>query len=351
MHHNSSDHLIAKADFEPLEGLNLSPHAPFSYAEFVTRESEGFLFHIHYAMELGLITEGAMDRVSPDGRVSLKAGDIWLTAPLEPHWWQVTKPDTRIMVFHFSPEFLASIRFEEEPSLSLMSPFTAPAAARPSTTPQTRRIFLDLATRTRTLSPGPFKSVRLRLLLMEYLLVLQENWTPPQKPRGAVSFGRMAPAIKLVFESSNYIATAEAAKACNLSRKQFHQLFQQSMGVSFAQFALRYRLSHAARDLHQTKDPVKAIAERRGFADVSHFHRLFKELYLCSPAAYRAGAAIGAAQHLDQPAPPAIPNPLPVFQEPPTRHLGPGKLIQSSSHHRSSDQPTDLYNRLFDQGL
>jgi AraC-like DNA-binding protein len=290
MHHNSGDNLIAKAEFEPLEGLNLSPHAPFSYAEFITRDSEGILFHIHYAMELGLITDGAMDRVSPNGRTALKTGDVWLTSPLEPHWWQVTKAETRIMVFHFAPEFLASIRFEEEPALSLMTPFTAPGAARPQSTPKTRSQFLDLAARARNLAPGPFRSVRLRLLLMEYLLLLQENWTPPQKPRGTVSFGRLAPAIKLVFRNSNYLSTAEAAKACNLSRKQFHHLFQQAMGISFAQFALRYRLSNAARELHQTKAPVKAIAERWGFADVSHFHRLFKELYLCSPAAYRAGA-------------------------------------------------------------
>jgi AraC-like DNA-binding protein len=286
------DDLTAVADYEPIVGLELSDRQPFFYAEFLTRSTKGSLFHMHYAMELGIVTKGSMERYFPDGRIILRPGDVWLTSPLEPHWWRVPQKGTRIAVFHFFPEFLASLRFQEAPDLKLMAPFVVPPLARPRSTARKRKQVLEWMARIRALPDNAFKPIRLHLLLMEGLVLLHEGWTPPERVQEKVSFGRLTPAIRLVFDTRRYIPTAAAAKACSLSRNRFHELFLQLMGLSFSDFALRYRLSRAARELHETRDPVKAIAERWGFADVSHFHRLFTEIYRCSPRTYREGQGL-----------------------------------------------------------
>ena len=291
MEHYSGDELMMAADYERPIGLELSEERPFTYAEFETPASPGTQFHMHYAIELGVVTEGSMERFFPDERLGLNKGSVWLNSLLEPHWWRVSAQRTRIAVFHILPEFLAALRFQEAPNLRLMAPFTVPPAARPRSTKYNRGQILDLTDRLRTLPKNEFRPVRLRLLLEEFLLLLQEDWTPsPRQTQGSESFGRLTSAVELVFDTPNYITTSAAAKACGLSRNRFHQLFMQHMGISFADFALRYRLSNAARDLRRSQDPVKAISGRWGFADVSHFHRLFVELYRCAPGAYRRGA-------------------------------------------------------------
>jgi AraC-like DNA-binding protein len=288
MEHYSSDELMASANYEAPIGLDLSEQRPFDYAEFtipVNRETE---FHMHYAMELGLVIDGSMERIFPDERLVLRKGSIWITSLLEPHWWRVWEKPARIAVFHMLPEFVVSLRFQGAPGLRLMAPFTVPHADRPRTTKKNRQQFLDLAARLRTLPQNDLKSVRLRLLLEECLILLQEHWTPPPvKPQKGETFERLTAAVHLVFETPRYLTTTTAAKACGLSRNRFHDLFVQQMGISFSDFALRYRLSNAARELRQSRAVVKDIAGRWGFADVSHFHRLFTEIYRCSPKTYR----------------------------------------------------------------
>ena len=288
MAHYDGDDLIKFANYEPPAGLELSSQRPFFYAEFETPVDRETQFHMHYAMELGVVTEGSMERFFADDRRKLGWGSIWMTSLLEPHWWRILEPGTRIAVFHILPEFLATLSFKEAPHLRLMAPFTAPHAFRPRSTARNRPQFLNLVDRIRALPRNELTFIRLRLILEEFLILLQEDWTPPPgKPLGGASFERLASAVELVFETPHYITSSEAAKACGLGRNRFHQLFMQHMGISFSDFALRHRLSSVAHELRHSQEPVKAIAERWGFSDVSHLHRIFTELYRCSPSAYR----------------------------------------------------------------
>lgn len=291
MRHYRGDDRMMIGDYERPARLDLSEEQPFTYAEFDCSVSRDIDFHMHYAMELGMVIQGAMERFTPEGRVILRSGDVWLNSLLEPHSWRVSEPSTRIGVFHILPEFLAALFFQEAPGLRLMAPFTVPPAARPHTTDLSRPQILDVAARLRAVPETPLKVVRVRLLLEELLVMLEEQWVPPaRKAQTRESFGRVASAVELVFESPGYLTTTQAAKACGLSRNRFHQLFMECMGISFADFALRHRLSNAARELRRSREPVKAIASRWGFADVSHFHRLFSELYRCAPGVYRKEA-------------------------------------------------------------
>ena len=72
-----------------------------------------------------------------------------------------------------------------------------------------------------------------------------------------------------------------------MSQRTFDRAFPKAMGVTFAEFAMRYRLHGAAEDLLSSGDPLKRIAARWGFTDASHLLHRFVALFGCTPNGYR----------------------------------------------------------------
>jgi AraC-like DNA-binding protein len=142
----------------------------------------------------------------------------------------------------------------------------------------------------------PGRRVWMRLLALELLLLVQRDWDRPLEltPALADSFEALAGAVGLVFESRRMVSTAEAAAACGMSGTAFRRRFRDLMGITFAKFALRHRLSQAAVQLLRTEHPLKAVAVAWGFTDDSHFHRAFLRHYACSPGEYRRRRRSGA---------------------------------------------------------
>jgi len=65
------------------------------------------------------------------------------------------------------------------------------------------------------------------------------------------------------------------------------RVFRAHYGVSVGEYGRRLRLARAATELAETDIPVAVIATRAGFADQSHFTRLFKRYAGTTPARYR----------------------------------------------------------------
>lgn len=81
----------------------------------------------------------------------------------------------------------------------------------------------------------------------------------------------------------------EVAVRLGLSRRRFTQVFREKAGASWLGYVRRLRLEHAAQLLVSTRLSVRAIAFECGYADLSHFYRLFKEAYGTSPGRWRDG--------------------------------------------------------------
>jgi AraC family transcriptional regulator len=65
------------------------------------------------------------------------------------------------------------------------------------------------------------------------------------------------------------------------------RVFRAHYGVSVGEYGRRLRLEWAAAEVARSDTPLALIAARAGFADQSHFTRLFKERIGTTPAAYR----------------------------------------------------------------
>jgi len=81
------------------------------------------------------------------------------------------------------------------------------------------------------------------------------------------------------------------AAACFISTRYLHELFHRR-GTTVSSLIRERRLEHVRRDLRDPRyaaEGVAAIAARWGFADASHFSKVFRAHSGVSPTAYRLG--------------------------------------------------------------
>lgn len=83
------------------------------------------------------------------------------------------------------------------------------------------------------------------------------------------------------------IALAELARACRLSSSTFVRAFKKSMGVPPHQWLLLRRIDHAIELMRDRTLQLADVALSAGFADQSHFTRIFAHKMGVSPGAWR----------------------------------------------------------------
>jgi AraC-like DNA-binding protein len=83
------------------------------------------------------------------------------------------------------------------------------------------------------------------------------------------------------------MSVAELAEACGLSRGYFIHAFKSTTGVTPHQWALSRRIEQARELLCSSELPLAEIALICGFADQSHFTRVFSRLVGASPGQWR----------------------------------------------------------------
>ncbi|MCF3643297.1 AraC family transcriptional regulator [Rhizobium sp. TRM95111] len=81
--------------------------------------------------------------------------------------------------------------------------------------------------------------------------------------------------------------TARLAEIACLSEHHWHRVYRAVHGETLAETVRRLRLHRAAGDLVTTDRPVREIAARWGYADLSSFTRAFKAGFGLPPARYR----------------------------------------------------------------
>jgi AraC-like DNA-binding protein len=214
----------------------------------------------------------------------------------EPHGWGVRATPCRVAVFFLYPPLLANTKFSEADGINWMAPFSASPLDRPVVAPGRRADVIRHAQEVLSFpasAPG-IQKVERHLKVLEILLILIDGWQGPSLPRvwSGQDLDAVGRAMQLALQGQGLLTTQEAARVCGMNRNALSRLFLDYMGISFAEFALRSRVSGAAARLKEGKDPLKAVARQWGFTDASHFHRSFRRYYGCSPSEYRERAAL-----------------------------------------------------------
>ncbi len=275
---------------------SLSEENPFQIMEDTySGSSSEYPFHdMHFENELGIALKGKVRRFFPEGRYDCSTGDAWTCGIWEPHGMKVLEKPCRMMIIVIWPPFLANTFFPEAPTISLLSAFTHQQKVFRFGDPSRRMNLLSLSEQMIRIAGDrrPISLVRKRILLTNLILCLLESGRNiiPRNAKTSETcklYSRISPALDLVFNSKSQITISDAARKCSMGEDQFTRTFDSIMGISFAEFARRHRISGAANALLSSDLPIKDIADEWGFTDQSHMHRLFLKYYSCSPNEYR----------------------------------------------------------------
>lgn len=93
-------------------------------------------------------------------------------------------------------------------------------------------------------------------------------------------------AKELLTEESS-VRVGDAARLLGMHPVQFVRTFRRFAHCTPGEFARRARVEKAAALLRDTALPLSDVALRAGFADQSHFSRVFRRLLGAAPGAYR----------------------------------------------------------------
>ncbi len=93
---------------------------------------------------------------------------------------------------------------------------------------------------------------------------------------------------QLVDDCEQPLRLAELAAAAGVHPVSLSRAFRRHYGMSPGQLQRRALLNRAARRLREGQ-AIADVAAQLGFADQSHFTRLFRAEYRCTPAAWLAG--------------------------------------------------------------
>lgn len=88
------------------------------------------------------------------------------------------------------------------------------------------------------------------------------------------------------------VSLDQMAKVMDMSTSHFRSRFRESFGMPAGQYVKQMRMDLACRLLRETKLPIKQIAVRVGYQDLSNFYRAFRHAMDLSPAEYRHRWAI-----------------------------------------------------------
>lgn len=268
--------------------------SPYVFGFSEHRNPGDAVFDIHYELEVGVVMQGVMHRIWENTQRTLSAGDIWMTNVWEPHGFRLAEVPCKVAVFLLRPELLAALHLGVGPETNWFHLFSLPPEARPTTSAPYQRILrqqLEFMTpNERGDSTDPGDHATLSYLVLLQLLQHLGNNVKGSIPFEAGTIHAISPALQLVFRSHHIVTELEGARTCRMSPSTFRRKFKQTMGVTFARFALHHRLKSAALALRGSLS-IDEVAREFGFFDTSHFYRVFKKVFKKTPVDYRTHLA------------------------------------------------------------
>ncbi len=247
---------------------------------------------VHTYAVVALVTRGE-SRIRHAGELVLRAGDVHLIPPGDAHRGGMS--DAEGWGVGFSPEVLGG-----EDGVSRLGPLLRVRGGchpvlRP-TVAQRRRLTRWMRLLADEVSGGEPGRDEAALALLRLVLIELERIT-------AQPAASEPPSLSLSRKALTYIEThcleplslAQVAKALGRSSAHVAGMVRQETGRTVGEWILECRMAEARRRLRGTDERVDIIAERVGYADVTHFIRQFRRVHGVTPAAWRRKGTVGGA--------------------------------------------------------
>lgn len=255
-------------------------HAPVGAQRLSPRVRRRAPEAVHTFSALGLVV-GGHGTFQQGGRFRLQPGDAYLVpAGMRHKLLEVDEFDA--WGVRFNPPCFASTDVGR-----LLTPFDRARAGGSAVVsiPSERRPFL--VTLCTELSASANDEIASRSLLS---LILTEigraaGPVPSVRLRGSL----VGDALRFIEHNClGPLTLADVARAVHRSPAHVSSMVRRSTGTSVKGWIIAGRLAEAGNRLMHSDDSVEAVAVRVGYADPTHFIRLFRRSYGVTPAAWRS---------------------------------------------------------------
>lgn len=254
-----------------------------------------FRWHCHREYELTLTVNALGWRYVGDHIGQVEGSDLTLVGPNLPHSWSLeprTGPgETTIdtYVLWFTPEWVERLAdgFEEFAGLHQLFAggerglgFSGDATA-------------DVVDTVTALAPMPPRQRFAAMLgILDRLLADEPRSLASPAYSGRIDPGRGQRKLDEVLHYvhahySDGLTAASTARRFGMSQSTFFRFFRRHMRQNFSDYLSELRVGHACALLLETDDPVYRVAEKSGYPNVSHFHRVFRSRRGVSPSDFR----------------------------------------------------------------
>jgi AraC-like DNA-binding protein len=251
-------------------------------AEEVCRSRATLSTH-EYAV-LGLVTDGSMV-IEQAGRWEVGPGDVHLVPPGAPHRRLATrKADVRYVGF-----FVPAMGCDTD---VVRAPFDgvrrgASAVVSIPTTRQELMLTLFAELERAVAEPGRDSMAAQRSLVT--LLVNEVMRADRFAPTTDVADDLVASALTIIEQRClEPLTLRDVARAIHRSPAHVTTTLKRATGRTVVEWIIAGRLAEARRRLVHSDENVDVIAERVGYADPTHFIRLFRREHGATPSAWRA---------------------------------------------------------------
>ncbi len=127
--------------------------------------------------------------------------------------------------------------------------------------------------------------------LLRLVLIELERMSGPEEALDTAVQGLARQAIAHIeAHALEPLSLVQVARPLGRSVTHVASVVRKETGRTVGQWILEYRMAEARRRLRGTDEQVEVIAERVGYADVTHFIRLFRRTHGVTPAAWRRQA-------------------------------------------------------------
>jgi AraC-like DNA-binding protein len=227
---------------------------------------------------------GGRTRLELNGEWTLRAGDVLLVPPGAPHRTLERKQADAWMLGFCVPCFAAA------GASSLLAPFERVrdgAAAVVNIAPERRAFLASLFRELEALKPGGSQEIVQRsfvtLILAEVERAMRDGGH-----RTARGGGVVVDALRFIERNClGHITPRDVAAAVKRSPAHLTTALRQATGRSAGEWIVAGRMAEARRLLLHSDERIDTIAERVGYADPTHFIRMFRRAHGATPAAWR----------------------------------------------------------------
>lgn len=249
------------------------------------RPARGPVTHDYVALAYYTAGSATMEQ---RGAWSLRPGDMLLVPAGEPHRL-LAASDVELWGLGFCP-----VCFVADGSETLLEPFERVryGASAVVTIPEERRAFLEGLFRELRRevdgggqAPGTLAVQKSLVTLIVAEAARAARW----EAHASAGNGVVADALGFIERRClEPISLRDVASAVARSPAYLTTAVKRATGRSVQAWIIAGRLSEARRRLVHSDEPVDVIAERVGYADATHFIRMFRRAHGATPAAWRA---------------------------------------------------------------